>query len=205
LSSPNNRVINEPVTSRGRRTRQRILDAAEEVFGEKGYDRASIVEITQKAKVAQGTFYIYFPDKKAAFIELVKELNRLVRRECASATAGITDRVEAEQVGFNAFFNFVLKRHRLFRIILQAEFVDEDIHRWYYRSFADGYIRGLKKAMEAGQIRSLDPDCLAYCLMGASQFLGMRWCLWEHRLPPKEALDSVVSFVKQGIVASGNK
>lgn len=205
MSSPNNRVINQPVTSRGRRTRQRILDTAEEVFGEKGYDRASIAEITQKAKVAQGTFYIYFPDKKAAFIELVKELNRLVRRECASATAGITDRVEAEQVGFNAFFNFVLKRRHLFRIIFQAEFVDEEIHRWYYRSFAEGYMRGLKKAMETGQIRSLDPECLAYCLMGAAQFLGMRWCLWEHRLPPKEALDSVVSFVKQGIVASGNK
>lgn len=205
MNLTSNRAMNRPVTSRGMRTRQRILNAAEEVFGEKGYDRASIAEITQKAKVAQGTFYIYFPDKKAAFVELVKELNHLVRTECALATAGISDRVEAERVGFNAFFNFVLKRRHLFRIILQAEFVDEDIHRWYYRNFAEGYVRGLSRAMEAGQIRSLDPECLAYCLMGAAQFLGMRWCLWEHQMPPKKALESVVSFVRQGLLVSNEK
>jgi len=43
------------------------LDIAEEVFGEKGYFNASIVDITQKPKVAQGTFYNYFPSKQSIF------------------------------------------------------------------------------------------------------------------------------------------
>ncbi len=73
--------MKKPVTPRGQRTRQKLLDAAEEIFGNKGYDKASVAEITQKAGVAQGTFYIYFPDKKAAFTELVRELNHLVRKE----------------------------------------------------------------------------------------------------------------------------
>ncbi|MGA9595817.1 MAG: helix-turn-helix domain-containing protein, partial [Acidimicrobiia bacterium] len=58
-----------PPTAKGRATRQAILDAAEDVFGESSYERASIAEITRRAGVAQGTFYVYFPDKKAAFIE----------------------------------------------------------------------------------------------------------------------------------------
>ena len=63
------------MTEKGRVTRQALLDAAEEVFGEYSYDRASIAEITRRAGVAQGTFYVYFPDKTAAFVELVHDLN----------------------------------------------------------------------------------------------------------------------------------
>jgi AcrR family transcriptional regulator len=44
-----------PVTARGEATRRKILDAAEEVFGEMGYYEASISEITRRAGVAQGT------------------------------------------------------------------------------------------------------------------------------------------------------
>ena len=53
-----------PATSRGQRTRNKLLDAAEQVFGEQGYEKASIVEITRTAGVAQGTFYVYFESKK---------------------------------------------------------------------------------------------------------------------------------------------
>ncbi|WP_459997644.1 TetR/AcrR family transcriptional regulator [Paradesulfitobacterium aromaticivorans] len=62
-------------TSRGEATRQKLLAAAEEIFGTKGYFRTSVVDITIKAGVAQGTFYVYFPGKKDIFEELVKELS----------------------------------------------------------------------------------------------------------------------------------
>lgn len=70
------RSVRRPATRRGRQTRQKLLDSAEAVIGEKGYDHASIIEITQRAGVAQGTFYIYFPDKEAIFDGLVRDLTR---------------------------------------------------------------------------------------------------------------------------------
>jgi hypothetical protein len=53
-----------PVTVRGEQTRRRLLEAAEEVFGELGFRRASIAEIVRRAGVAQGTFYLYFDSKE---------------------------------------------------------------------------------------------------------------------------------------------
>ena len=61
----------------GGRTRGRLLEAAEHVFGELGFYDASIVKITEEAGVAQGTFYLYFASKKDIFDELVRDLNGL--------------------------------------------------------------------------------------------------------------------------------
>ena len=52
-----------PRTPRGERTLRKILDAAEEEFGERGFAESSIVGITQRAGVALGTFYTYFDSK----------------------------------------------------------------------------------------------------------------------------------------------
>jgi len=175
------------------------LDATEELFGEKGYEQTGIVEICQRAGVAQGTFYIYFADKKAAFVELVKELNHSLRREIAEAVKGISDRIEIERVGFRTFFDFVTKHRNLYRIVRQAEFVDEEVFRWYYRRWMQGYSLGLTKAMRAKQIRSLAPECLAYCLMGIGDYLGMRWVIWEDRVPPQNIFKDIMTFIQYGL------
>ncbi len=198
-TTQNKHPVTKPVTPRGQRTRHKLLEAAEAVFGEKGYERASVVEITQRAGVAQGTFYVYFPSKKAIFVELVKELSHRLRREIAEAVAGLSDRIEIERVGFRTFFDFAHRHRNLYKIVRQAEFVDEELFRWYYRRLAEGYARGLAEAMEKGQIRRLDPECLAYCLMGIADFLGMRWVLWDGESPPDEVIETMMTFIRYGM------
>ena len=190
---------NEPATARGQRTRQKILAAAEEVFGERGYEAASIVDITRSAGVAQGTFYLYFPSKKAVFAELVDELGSMLRRTLAAAVVELDDRLAVERAGLQAFLVFVQQHKNLYRIVRQAEFVDEELYRAYYRRLAKGYEEGLARAMKAGQVRTLDPEAVAFALMGIFDFLGMRWVLWEGKLPPKRVLDDVFALVRQGL------
>src|SRR5215472_1398493 len=86
-----------PVTARGEATKRRILDAAEEVFGELGYYEASVSEITRRAGVAQGTFYIYFHSKRETFIELVEDIGKRLRAATSAAIQGTSDRIEAER------------------------------------------------------------------------------------------------------------
>ena len=164
-----------------------------------GYEQASIVEITRHAGVAQGTFYVYFPSKKAVFEELVNELGRRLRRTLREAVEGVEDRLEIERAGFHAFLKFVQKHRNLYRIIRQAEFVDEELYRSYYDRMAEGYREGLEQAAKDGEIRKLDSEAIAYCLMGIFDFLGMRWVLWENKLPPKKVLDDVFAFVRNGL------
>lgn len=45
--------------------RRALLDAAYELFLERGIAKTSVEDITSRAKVAKGTFYLYFQDKNA--------------------------------------------------------------------------------------------------------------------------------------------
>lgn len=193
--------VHEPTTTRGQRTRQRLLDAAEEIFGEDGFERASIAAITGRAEVALGTFYVYFPNKQAIFSELLIELGRGLRRRLSEATRGLTSRLEIEEAGCLAFLEFVQAHKNFYRIVRQAEFVDEALYRSYYQDLAKSYAEGLRAAVDAGEIADLDPETVAYMLMGIFDFVGMRWVLWEGKLPPRRLLRDVFRFIRGGLAA----
>jgi AcrR family transcriptional regulator len=61
-----------PVQDRGKRTRARILRAAQSVFSQKGYHGTDSNEIAAAAGVSTGSFYAYFNDKKELFLEALR-------------------------------------------------------------------------------------------------------------------------------------
>src|SRR5258708_39250483 len=84
-----------PRTARGERTLRKILDAARDEFGERGFGETSIVGITRRAAVALGTFYTYFDSKEAVFGALGRDMAVKVRDHVPPAVAGATDPLEA--------------------------------------------------------------------------------------------------------------
>lgn len=190
----------KPLTVRGQRTRQQLLDAAEQVFGEVGYDQASIAEITRRAGVALGTFYVYFPHKLAVFVELIDELGTRLRAALAQRTRGLTNRLELERAGFEGFLEFASQHRNLYRVVRQAEFVDSEAYHRYYRRIATAYTHNLSIAMNDGQISRFDPEVTAYALMGIADFVGMRFVLWETSVDRQRIVDEVMAFVSHGLL-----
>jgi len=188
---------------RGAATRRRLLESAEQVFAELGYHDASIVKITEAAGVAQGTFYLYFSSKKEIFDELVRDLNVRVRHAMAEGAAKGATRVEAEVLGFQAFFRFTAEHTALYRIIRQAEFVSPEMLRYHYDKIAEGYVAALAQAMERGEAETVDPEVLAYALMGIGEHIGMRWILWgERKELPADVARAVETLIRR-LLGSG--
>ena len=69
-----------PKTERGKKTRDKLLKAAEIEFGEKGFHDTGISGITYRAGVALGTFYTYFDSKEEIFEALVRYMSQRTRR-----------------------------------------------------------------------------------------------------------------------------
>ena len=55
-------------------TRLKLLNAARDMFAEKGFDSTTIDDITERADVGKGTFYYHFTDKENVIAELVKRM-----------------------------------------------------------------------------------------------------------------------------------
>ncbi len=201
-----------PMTARGEATRRRILDAAEEVFGAVGYYQASVSEITRRAGVAQGTFYIYFHTKRDAFVELVADIGNRLRAATSAAIAGAPNRIEAERLGFAAFFHFVAAHRQIYRIVQEADRVAPEAAREYYRRISAGYERGLRAAMAGGEIRPGEAEAIATALMGIGHFVALRWLIWPvtsgdagetAALPkiPDAVFSAVMDFIAHGLGA----
>ena len=86
-----------PRTERGRKTVRKLLEAAAQEFGQRGYHEAAITGITQRAGVALGTFYTYFESKEELFRALVRDMSHATRLHVAEAVRGAPDRLAAER------------------------------------------------------------------------------------------------------------
>lgn len=68
----------------------RILQAAEEVFSQHGYEKATLDEIIALADVGKGTVYKYFGNKEHLFYKLVADKMRLFWRNCIMLSTAST-------------------------------------------------------------------------------------------------------------------
>lgn len=166
------------LSPRGLETRARLLEAAEQVFGELGFHDASVVKITEAAGVGQGTFYLYFASKHELFDELVRDLNRRIRHAMAEQAQKGETRVEQELLGFKGYFEFAAEHPGLYKIIRQSAFVSPDIFKWHYDRVSERYVAALQEAVERHELGPIDPEVAAWALMAVGETIGLRWIVW---------------------------
>jgi len=71
----------DATSTRGRRTRNRILRSAMTVFGKRGFADTTVLDIAEHAGMASGTVYQYFEDKGDIFRCLLQDLTDRLHRE----------------------------------------------------------------------------------------------------------------------------
>jgi len=192
-----------PKTRRGRKTREKLLQAAEAEFGERGFPDASIASITQRAGVALGTFYVYFESKEEIFRALVSYMGELTRQWIGERVAASPDRLTAERRGVEAFIEFVRSHRNLYRVVSMAQFVAEDAFRDYYQVFADAYRENLERAAGNGDIRSGDSEVWSWALIGMTVFLGMRFADWDEARSAEDIAAAASDLIARGMARQG--
>jgi AcrR family transcriptional regulator len=189
----------KPKTARGRKTRDKLLEAAENEFGEKGFHEAGISGITYRAGVALGTFYTYFESKDEIFRALVNYMSRRTREWIGERVAGAPDRISAEKMGIQAYIEFARQHKAIYRIMTEAEFVAPQEYRQHYAGFAKAYVQHLQEAAQKGQIREGDYETWSWAIMGMSMTLGMRYAQWDDARSATEIAEVVADLISTGI------
>ena len=191
-----------PVTGDDRPPAERLLTAAEQLFGERSYRRTSVAGICARAGIATGSFYAHFRSKADIFAAVVRQINADLRAAMSAALAEVPDDQRSrERAAFGAFFDMLSRRPWIDRIVRESEFVDPGLFREYYERLARGYARGVRHAQLAGEVDArYDPEVIAYLYTGIGNFIGMRWADWTAGgQVPTDVRDDVLEVLARGL------
>jgi AcrR family transcriptional regulator len=181
---------------------QRLLAAAEILFGERSYHRTTVADICARAGMATGSFYSYYGSKAEIFAAVVRAINTDLRRAMKVALERADgDQRGRERASFRAYFDMLSQRPWIDRIVRESEFIDQGLFREYYEHLARGYARGVRAAQMARDIDArYDPEVIAYAYTGIGNFVGMRWADWTAGgQVPDDVLDDVLELLARGL------
>ena len=131
--------------------RRRILEAAVKVFARKGYYAARVSDIAKKARVADGTIYLYFRNKEDILVRLFDEVmaeHVLQVREAVLAMSSTSERLLAVAERHLA----VLGGNRDLAVVFQVELRQSTrFMERFTASWLHDYFELLDEVMKEGQ------------------------------------------------------
>ena len=152
--------------------RAQVLRHAKRIFARKGYHRTNVADIIARARIARGTFYLYFQNKKDLFEELLaqvlRELSRRIQRLRGrmSPTRSINCATTCERV-----INFVLTERELTDILLNHSVgFDRELGFADPANFTSASPTPIQRSLDLGVqmnlVRTCDTRVAAYCILG---------------------------------------
>lgn len=178
--------------------RARILEAASQVFADRGYDGASIEEIAEAAGITRPVIYDHFESKRDLHVSLLEmHMEELLGFMGDRVASQETSRKRLEE-GFRSFFEFVETHPYAWRILFRDPTpADEEIvaaHQSVNGRVSEALIAMIAASPMADQPQEgVDPQVSfamwAQIMKNAAHGLAFWW--YEHREVSREELVSV--------------
>jgi AcrR family transcriptional regulator len=182
------------------KTARELLEAARSVLSAKGYHAAKIADIARTAGVGVGTFYLYYPTKKAIFLELVQETVRRLKEELDAVRARVGDAGERSRAATETFFRFAQENRELFRIVFGHGASFHEVVRESQELFVADIKENLLAGMQSGAFRAANADVWAEAFIGMS-IQVVAWWIEQEGVPIEEVTRAVTDLALHGIAA----
>ncbi|MBI1730705.1 TetR/AcrR family transcriptional regulator [Candidatus Acetothermia bacterium] len=190
-------------------TRDKILNAAEHVFAEKGYHGTLVDEIAESSKTSKGAIYFHFPSKEEIFFALMDRFaNAVIEdiKQTISKERGALNKIEAS---LEFVLQSLVKRKRLAKLLLIHGHglgpVYEKKRLEIYDRFADVIELHLQEAVDDGSIPPLDVEITAHAWLGAISELVIRWLYTGGPEPLERMHPALTALFLRGIGARPSK
>lgn len=180
--------------------RAQIIDGARRVFIDKGFEAASMNDITREAGVSKGTIYVYFANKEELFEALIEEERGTIFKNMYEVLDH-TDNLRETLVKFGRVLSLKITSAKVIQaqrtVIGASDRIPELGARFYERGPKRGHDKVaafLNTAIEHGLLSIEDVDLAAYqftelCLAGM-----FRQCIFSYRAkaPTQAEIEHVV-------------
>lgn len=209
-----------------RRRREAIVDAAEEVIRERGFDSATMDEIAERAELSKGALYLYFENKMALYLAICERGSAKLNRQFADVLALDRTGLELIRKLGEVYIDFIREHPVYFQAFSHYEGVMDDSFladseiaqqcEEHARQSLTYITRTLQIGMQDGTIdNSYDPKELAVliwaCSRGVVQMMATNnrghhfKMIGELDLNMDSLLSSLLKLLENGMVGKRGK
>ena len=146
-----------------------ILDAAREIFIDKGYEQTSIRNIADRIEYSPGTIYLYFKDKDTIFHELHKEGFQLLRQKMEVLFA-VSDPFERLKAMGRVYLQFAKEHPDFYDLMFlqQAPMNALETACWQEGESSFGIlVHVVGECIQAGRFKGHENETLAFVIWSA--------------------------------------
>lgn len=183
-------------------TRERILDAALNIFSNKGYHDTRMDEIVEESHTSKGSIYFHFPNKEKLFIALVDQFADLIERRTIEAIEGEAQGIRRVKVALESVLNTFGKYRRPAKILLVQAVglgsVFEKKRLEVNQRFADLIQTYLDEAIVLGDIPPVDTEVVSHAWMGAIYNIVIQW-VYTGEPKPDRILEAMVPLLLKSV------
>jgi AcrR family transcriptional regulator len=184
--------------------RKMLFESAASVVGAYGYADASIARITERANVAQGTFYRYFHSRQDLFDQLLPYVGADLIHALGERVAGARDIFDVEERGIRGFFDYLADHPGFYRLLNEAEFAAPRAFWTHMNTLTKHYVGSLHRSWSNGELPGYEArelEVLAYILMAARFYLYLRFSksVGGARRLPEWVIRSYLKFITGGL------
>ena len=171
------------------------------LFEERGYSATRILDICDRAGVAKGLFYWYFPTKLDLFSELVRTMRQQLRRAQAEAMADDADALTRIHQGAAASVRFMAEHATYFSLVdvERADPTIADALRAGSEVYLDDVTALVREAQSNGRIIDADAQLLALGVLGAVSSYSNAWRSGRIDLTAEDLADFVADWVARAL------
>jgi TetR/AcrR family fatty acid metabolism transcriptional regulator len=187
-------------TDEPKNTKERILDAALNIFSNKGYYGTAVDEIVEEANTSKGSMYFHFPNKEQLFLALVDQFANVLERNVTTAIEQSPKGMERVQIAIENVLNTFGKYRRPAKILLVQAVglgsVFEKKRMEVTDRFAELIQTYLDEAIEIGDIEPVDTEVIAHAWMGAIYNVVIKWVYTGEPTPERIMNELVPMLIK---------
>ena len=181
-----------------------IIDAALDVFAEKGFHNATIAEIARKAHVSEATVYEYCGSKEDLLFSIPEEITRSSVERVESIlpfVKGAENRLRAVVYGYYQVYRDNPQYSSLVLLDLKHNRKFMQTEGYHMVRKAAGILLGIiKEGIESGEFRSdIDPQLVRSMVLGTIEHVFFRWHLMERQEELPDFVDRVMDIIMGGI------
>lgn len=183
-------------------TKSRILDAALDVFANKGFHDTRLDEIVEESHTSKGAIYFHFPNKERLFLALVDQFADLLERRVTDAIAQEKRGIARVQVALQTCLETFGRYRRPAKLMLvQAAGLGvafENKRNEVNGRFARLIETYLLEAIDEGDIAPVDTEIVSHAWMGAIYAIVIRWVYTGEPEPPR-ILDALLPLLLRSV------